>query len=196
LDDHISIELAKLEISNEDAAKMTQKWNEGMAQVPNDELRKSLQLRIDAALLGLSRAADLLIEGTLDNETYLVKKRGANLTLASLQEEIGNLPDPKEIEANNLKFIELMKNLTGLYETLKPAEKRVFVKNTFSNRTVSAKKLCLEPCSWVIQPQDSQCVSYGEPHRHRDRTDKLPKELEIMFRMMSGESVQDLDEVA
>lgn len=196
LDEHIRIKLAKLEISDEDAANLIREWSEGLAQIPNDELRRSLQLRIDATEQGLSRGADLLIAGTLDSETYLTKKRDANLILASLQEEIRNLPDPEEIEANNLKFIELIKNLTGLYETLKPSEKRMFVENTFSNRTVAGKNLCLEPYPWVTQFQDGQCVSYGEPHRHRDRTDKLPKELEIMFRLMSGESVQDIDEDA
>ena len=184
LGDHISSELSKLEISDDDAANMIQKWNSGYSLSSNDDLRKSLQLRISTTKQGLSRAADLLIDGTLDNETYLAKKRDANLTLASLQDEIRNLPDPKEIETHNLKFIELMKNLTGLYESLKPEEKRMFVENTFSNRTVIGKTPCTEPYSWVTQAQDTNCVSSGEPARHKDRTNIVSDNILALGRVL------------
>ncbi len=129
----------------------------------SDDMRKSLQLRIGAVEQVLSRSADLLIDGTLDNETYLVKKRDANLCLSALNEEMRNLPDPVEMETNNAQFIELMKNLTGLYESLKSAEKRIFVEYTFSNRTVIGKIACIEPCSWVQMAKTGQGVPSGEP---------------------------------
>ncbi|MCF6271567.1 MAG: recombinase family protein [Rhodobacteraceae bacterium] len=198
LSDHISSELLKLEISDEDAANMIRKWDSGYSLSSNDDLRKSLQLRISATEQGLSRAADLLIDGTLDNETYLAKKHDANLTLASLQEEIRNLPDPKEIESNNLKFIELMKNLTGLYESLNPAEKRMFVENTFSNRTVIGRKPCVEPYSWVTHAQDTLCVPSGEPDRHRDRTKIVSDDILALRRVLKlkEDSSQRNDEAA
>ncbi|PCH68508.1 MAG: hypothetical protein COC12_09925 [Rhodobacteraceae bacterium] len=174
LDSHVSSALRRLEISEEDASELANRWNDQLATIASDDMRKSLQLRIDAVEQALSRAADLLIGGTLDNETYLVKKRDATLRLSALNEEMRNLPDPVEMEANNAQFIELMKNLVGLYESLKPAEKRIFVENTFSNRTVIVKNACIEPCSWVQMAQTGQGVPSGEPHRHRDRTNIDP----------------------
>lgn len=170
LDSHILLALRRLEISTDDATELTKRWNDKLANIVSDDMRKSLELQIGAVEQSLSRAADLLITGTLDNETYLAKKRDASLRLSALREELRNLPDPVEMEANDVQFIELMKNLAGLYESLKPAEKRVFVENTFSNRTVNGKKPCLEPYSWVTEAKSGQGVLCGAPHRDRDRT--------------------------
>ena len=195
LEKSILIALSQLEISNTDAEKLTKAWADSSTQVPREDMRKSLQMRIDATEQGLSRAADLLIAGTLDNETYLAKKREATLTLASLHEEIQKLPDPTQIEANNTQFIELMKNLAGLYYSLKPDEKRVLLKNTFSNRTVVGKEPKLQPSKWVTQVHNSLSVFAGPPTPYKHRTSELPKELQIMFRLMSGETAHDIEDV-
>ena len=194
LDRHIGVALRRLEISDEDATELTKRWTDQLATIASEEMQKSLQLQIDAVEQALSRAADLLIDGTLDNETYLTKKRDAALRLSALHEEMRNLPDPVEMATNNAQFIELMKNLTGLYESLKPVEKRVFVEYTFSNRTVHGKKLCLEPCSWAQKAEIGQGVPSGEPHRHTDRTfidpdDKSPlgKVLDLVKQRKNGE---------
>jgi len=182
LDNHISTALKRLEISEEDATELTKRWGEQLATTASDEMRKSLQLQIGGIEQALSRAADFLIDGTLDNETYLTKKRDATLRLSVLHEEMSNLPNPVTMAANNAQFIELMKNLSGLYETLKPAEKRIFVEYTFSNRTVNAKNTCLEPYSWVQKAETGQGVSFGDPHRHTDRTFDVPEELKCLFK--------------
>ncbi|MFV2035295.1 MAG: hypothetical protein ACC631_09350 [Halocynthiibacter sp.] len=170
-----------------DAANLIKKWDTRLDGLASDNLRKSIQLRIAATEQGLSRAADLLIDGTLDNETYLNKKRKANMALNALKEEFQDLPNSADIKENNAQFIELMKNLTGLYETLKPAEKRVFVENTFSNRTVNGKKPCVVPYSWVQVAQISQGVPFGDPYRHTDRTFDVPKELKRLFGLFFGD---------
>lgn len=181
LDSHVRETLGRLEISEEDASKLLKRWEGQLARLATDDKRKTLQLRAGAVEKALGRAADLLIEGTLDNETYLAKKRDGTLRLLALNEELQNLPDPVEMEANNAQFIELMKNLTGLYETLKPAEKRTFVEYTFSNRTVNGKRPCLEPRAWVQMVETGQGVSSGEPHRHTDRTFVVPEVIRGLF---------------
>ena len=183
LDRHICAALKKFELSECDAENLVGKWNTGLDKLTSDDLRKSLKLRIYSTEQSLSRAADLLIDGTLDNETYLAKKRKANLALIALKEELQNLPNLAEIKENNAHFIELMKNLTGLYEALKPAEKRVFVENTFSNRTVNGKKPCVLPYSWVQTTQNGEGVPFGDPYRHTDRTFGVPKELKRLFEL-------------
>jgi site-specific DNA recombinase len=186
LDGHIHAALLQLEIPQAEAAKLVDQWSECLSNQANDDLRKSIRLRIDAAEQGLSRAADLLIDGTLDNETYLAKKRSATLALVELREELQGLPNLAEIQENNAQFIELMKNLTGLYETLKPTEKRVFIENTFSNRTVIGKEPYLEPYSWVQVGETGTCVPYGDPSRHTDRTFDVPKEVKRLFELLIG----------
>ena len=107
-----------------------------------------------------------------------------------------NLPDPVEMETNKAQFIKLVKNLAGLYESLKPAEKRIFIEYTFSNRTVIGKIACIEPCSWVQMAETGHGVPSGEPHRHTDRTFEVPEQLKIMFRLMFGDGTDDIGEAA
>ena len=134
----------------------------------------------------MSRATDLLIDGTLDNETYLAKKKEAALTIASLRDELRKLPDPAEIEANTRRFIELMKSLTELYENLKPTEKREFIENAFSNRTVVGRKPTLEPYSWLEEAETGLGVLNGAPDRDTDRTSSAPKELKRLLELLNG----------
>lgn len=184
LENEIRGKLQRYEISDEDAAYLTERWSQQLTAFKKDDLRKSLQLRIDAAEQSLRRATDLLIDGTLDNDAYLAKKHEVNSNLVDLREQLRTLPDPAQVDANNAAFIELMKNLTGLYEILKPAEKRVFVENTFSNRTVKEKRPCLEPYPWVYEAKNRSGVLYGAPHRHTDRTDIVPDDIVPLKRVL------------
>ena len=193
LDSHISTALKNLELSEEDATELTKRWNDQLATVASEDMQKSLQLQIGVVEQALSHAADLLINGTLDNETYLAKKREATLRLSALHEERRNLPDPVEMAANNAQFIELMKNLAGLYESLKPAEKRVFVEYTFSNRTVNGKKPYLEPYSWVQLAKSDHSVPPGAPHRDTDRTESDADDLSPLEKLLKLKKRRDVD---
>lgn len=171
LDECIHRTFAMYQISPADAEWLEKKWLGTQDQTARDDLRKSIEMRISAIEQGMSRATDLLIDGTLDNETYLAKKKETALTIACLRDELRKLPDPAEIEANTRQFIELMKTLAELYENLKPAEKREFIENAFSNRTVVGRKPTLEPYSWLEEAENGLGVLNGAPHQDTDRTE-------------------------
>ncbi len=191
LDRCILSALKEYEITENCKDSLLKRWGASIDELACANTRASLKLRIDAAEKGLDRAADLLISGTLDEGTYLAKKREAHMALTELREELRKLPNPIEIAANNAQFIELMKNLAGLYETLKPSEKRVFIENTFSNRTIAGRKPCFEPCSWVQQVETDMCVPFGEPSRHTDRTFGLPEAIKRLFERYSENQDKD-----
>ncbi|WP_421702336.1 recombinase family protein [Aliiroseovarius sp.] len=192
LDAFIYRVFSKFQISTEDADKLEKDWLDTQEQTTRDETRKSIELRISSVEQGMRRATDLLIEGTLDNETYLEKKKEAALTIARLQEELRKLPDPADVEANTRQFIELMKTLAELYESLKPNEKREFIENAFSNRTVAGKMPELEPYSWLEEAETGLSVLNGAPHRHTDRTNRIPRELQAVFNLMKrGKATDD-----
>ena len=88
------------QISPANAKWLEKKWLGTQDQTARDDLRKSIEMRISAVEQGMSRATDLLIDGALDNETYLNKKKEATLTIASLRDNLRKLPDPAEIETN------------------------------------------------------------------------------------------------
>lgn len=191
LDLCIRTALKKCEITKDKAELLAKKWEDGLDGLACDNTRISLQLRIDATEKSLSRADDLLINGTLDETTYLAKKREAHMTLAELREELRKLPNPTEVAANNAQFIELIKNLAGLYEYLKPAEKRVFIENTFSNRTVVGKKPCFETYPWLHNTDDGLYVPSGEPSRYTDRTFGPPETIKRLFERYSEDLEKD-----
>ena len=186
LDKHIHRTFGMYQISAADAEWLEKKWLGTQDQTARDDLRKSIEMRISVVEQGMSRATDLLIDGTLDNETYLAKKKEAALTIANLRNELRKLPDPAEIEANTRQFIELMKTLAELYESLKPAEKREFIENAFSNRTVVGRKPTLEPYSWLEEAESGLGVLNGAPYRDTDRTFGASTELKRVLKLRSG----------
>ena len=184
LENHIFGTLKKLELSNVNAEKLARKWNEQLHNLQQKDIKKSLILQIDATRQAMGRAADLLIAGTLDNETYLAKKQETSLQLIDLEKQLRELPNPEQIREDNKNFLELLKNLAGLYKMLKPFEKRAMVKNTFSNRLVIGKKPVIEPYNWVTDAECYHSVSYGAPHRDTDRTNISSGDIESIKHVM------------
>lgn len=176
--------LTKYQVAPAEGEALEKAWLNSQDRIAQKDLRNSIELRISSAEQALSRAADLLIEGILDNETYLTKKKQVTLTIAHLREELQNLPDLDEIKANTTQFIELLKSLTGLYENLKPHEKRVFLENAFSNRRVVGKKTILEPYSWLEDAKTGSGVPFGAPDRDTDRTDSRPDHNKSLWKVM------------
>lgn len=73
-------------------------------------------------------------------------------------------------ERDRMNFLELMKNLTGLYETAKPDEKRYLVENCFSNRTWNGKNVCFETSNMVMEAKNTPNVYDGGATRDTYRT--------------------------
>ncbi|MGC9417824.1 MAG: recombinase family protein [Rhodovulum sp.] len=192
----IKDQLRALSLSETDAAHLEREFAKDLAEYRKDDRRTSIELRIAQLKRGLDRAADLLIDGTLDEATYREKKRSTQLALCDLEEELANLPDCRVIAAHHAKFIELLKDLAALYETLKPAEKRVLLENTFSNRTVKGKEAHFSTYSWASAGQNASPVSFGDPHRHTDRTFELSPELKKVMRLFEKCSDEEFDEPA
>ena len=184
LDADVIAALKCLEITPAGAKKLEREWRNGLPDLVSDDLRRSLELQVDATEQGLKRAADLLIAGTLDDKTYREKKRDGEFKLAELRSELRRLPNKEQIEATAQQFIELMKSLTGLYEILKPAERRVLVENAFSNRTVIGKEPQLQPHSWLQEAKNDLGVLVGAPDRDTDRTFSNAPELKRMLHLL------------
>ncbi len=183
-------------IDDEEAKRLEVEWRKNQNKSDYFETTKSLELRISDETTRLDRLTDLLIDGTLDQETFRTRERDAKLRLAELREERANLPDPAEAEATHMDFLELMKSLAELYIMAKPAEKRVIVKNCFSNRTVVGKNVCLEPRNWLKEGRVGRSVLCGAHYRGEPRTSDVPKEAEKLLRLRNGESAEDIDEAS
>ena len=186
LESHIIAALERLQLSEEAAAKISDRWQSN-ANTDEIELAKAaLKLKLADEKSRLVRLTDLFVDGQIDNATFQERQRDVKLRLADIKEQIASCPDPGQIEANRQKFLELMKNLVQLHEIAEPDEKRVLVENCFSNRRVVGRKVELEPYNWLLWDENDSSVPIGAPERDSSRT--LEKLLEFFHHRLKGES--------
>ena len=152
------------QLSHDDQAKLTSDWEAWLAKENRTPTHKSLDLQVGQVQARIERLTDLLIDGTLNKDQFNARKQDLLLELQEKQAML-DTARTKHLDACEMqKFLELMKNLTGLYECGNPAEKRWMVQEWFSNRTVDGKQLCLEPSSWLKSRNPSDLAPYVKKH--------------------------------
>jgi hypothetical protein len=168
--------LKSLELSPKDAVKLEQQWLSGRQKTDREKQEQSLALRIAQEEARLSRLTDLLVDETIDKDTYHNRKKSIACDLAALKEEKQNLPDFDQEMTHHKNFLELMKTLTGLYIMADPPQKRLLLENTISNRIVVGKKVELEPYNWLVEAKNGHGVLFGAPQRNASRTEITPED--------------------
>jgi site-specific DNA recombinase len=162
--------LSGLQISEAFAEQLIADWHpeEAVAKVAAEQSALRLQIADDE--IRLQRLTDLLIDGTLDNDTYHKRRRAIQFRLTATREQAVKPPDLSQLEEDRRRFLELMKSLAQLHKTAKPNEKRILVENCYSNRRVTGKNVELEPYHWLQRDRNSLGVFYGGPERDANRT--------------------------
>lgn len=140
----------RLELSDADAEAFKKDWNTWLESTESQGLIKSLELRIAKAEERLQSLTDLLIDGAIDRDTHDERKPALKFEIATLKEERDELRNSDVSEADIRSFFELATNLTGLHKSLKSDEKRIFLRNCFSNFQVHQNKPCLEPHAGIF----------------------------------------------
>ncbi|SDL26284.1 recombinase family protein [Aliiruegeria lutimaris] len=162
--------LRRLEITSKEAERLELSWEAEHGIEEQNSMRTALRLRIEKEEQRLARLTDLLLDGVIATSDYHKRKRDLEIAIAAGKEELTNLPDPAQIEAERMGFLELMKNLAGLHIRATDAEKREIVENAFSNRQVSENHVGLEPYDWLRIGETCSPVLSGAPCRDTSRT--------------------------
>ncbi|MCB1357961.1 MAG: recombinase family protein [Maritimibacter sp.] len=162
--------LRRLEITPDQAERMKRSWVNDHGAEEQASMRTTLRLRIEKEEQRLTRLTDLLLDSVIDAPAYHERKRELELSIAAGKEQLARLPDPAQIEAGRIAYLELMKNLAGLHIRATDAEKREIVENAFSNRKVSENRVELEPSEWLRIDEAAWPVLCGAPHRDTSRT--------------------------
>lgn len=130
----------------------------------------------------LSRLADKLIDGVVDDELYETKKAALLLERKRWQELVDKEGGAQAKIGKLDRFLELAKNLCLHYQLAAEDQKRELVIFAFSNRLAVGKSLLLEPSNWVLTLQNALPALVGAPHRDSSRTferiEKLLKEIQ------------------
>jgi site-specific DNA recombinase len=149
LDQAVRDRLEALRFLPDDEQKLRARFMEWIGGKERQSDITSVELRIAKTADRLDRLTDLLIDGDLEKRQFDEKKQLLTLEHIAQKEELAQarkgdlLPDKLE------KFIELMKTLTELHDSLVADEKRQMVRNVFSNRRVCGESVELEPYDWL-----------------------------------------------
>lgn len=113
---------------------------------------------------------DALIDGLIDKDIYTRKRETMSLDLRRLRERQAEFANREAGYIYLRKFLELVENLAPLYQNASPAEKRLIVKLSTSNRFVVEKSVLFEPSNWLEAAQNVLPVPDGAPYRPTSRT--------------------------
>ncbi len=141
--------LADIQLSKAAIKEMRTEWKHGKLTSNLRQQRRSLTASIEATETKLARAADLLIEGGLDQQTYDAKKAEANFDLVQLRSNLEDLPDPADIKRDRDLYVSTMSNVANLYANLTKPEKRQLLENVFSKRIANTARVFLEVRQWT-----------------------------------------------
>jgi len=149
LEAEIIDQLISLEFSQAQATTLLKRWQKWFGSADRQKRLQSLELQIANCQNRRERMTDLLVDGLIDKTDFEDRKKSLAIELQNLEQDRQKEARKDLADFNMEKFIELMKTLVSLYRSAKPDEKRLLIKNVFSNRKVCRKSVQLEPFDWI-----------------------------------------------
>lgn len=121
-------------------------WLSRVSELPNQDIHAVPISKIEQAMETLT---EKLLTGVVDDHTYAKSKQKLLLQKQEHTENQLKQANRQQKREAAVQFLELLKNLKGLYEFAKPTEKRQMIELCFSNRTVHQKNVELSTYSWL-----------------------------------------------
>ena len=113
---------------------------------------------------------DALIDRLIDKEAFADRKEHLLIESRKIDEQLEKMSEFDAGAGQLIKFLELAKNLAGLYQIATPSEKRLIVELATSNRIVDGKNVELQPSEWLSTVGLAMTVLYGGVYRDTART--------------------------
>ena len=170
MQDQIGKFLSRFTLNDAQAQKLRARFMKSLCGINNAERQKAAAFELAKIDERLSRLADKLIDGVIDDALYEKKKAAILMDRQRCQEaveEVGNL-DAKIAKLD--RFLELAKSLYLQYRSASDDQKRELLNFASSNRQVFVKELVLEPSDWLACLQDGLSDLLGDPDRDSSRT--------------------------
>jgi hypothetical protein len=137
----------------------------------NHQMESNIELQVSHAQARLNKLTDLLLDGLISENEFLLKKENIHLTIANLEEKKSRKKlDYESIKQEVKKLLELPQSLISLNEMGDMEKKRLLLKKAFSNLVLKDGELVIttkKPLSWLLF---SDGVSGGGHSRNTTRT--------------------------
>ncbi|MEM8692501.1 MAG: recombinase family protein [Pseudomonadota bacterium] len=153
LEERLLSRLKRLQIcpTHHDALKLRLlSWLSGSG---SSDMAASLRLRISDAITRKDRLTDLLINGTISQEDFEVRKQNTEFELQRLREELKQIENQQKSEADLDDLLRLACNLHTLFTCGAPEEQRALLKNCTTNLSVRQGRLTVTPAPMIKELQ-------------------------------------------
>ncbi len=137
----------------------------------DDDRRASVTAQIGKLKARLDRMVDAYVDGALDRETFLARKATLLEEQLGLEQALTVTDSPSTHFANDiLEMLELASSAQHSYRLASVDSRREMVIKLSSNRSVSGKKVVVEPCLALTHLASIDSVHSGGHHRNATRT--------------------------
>jgi site-specific DNA recombinase len=158
----------------------------------SEEAKKLIELQRNKIKERLSRLADILVDGIIDQETYFQKKNELIFEECSLKEKLSNYELGQESAVQRFdEFLELASSAYLSYKGATAADKRDFVKIATANLTSDGKSVSIKLKKPFQIVADRDLITAGSPRRGGTRT--LPALLSQLLKFFRDNPVQSED---
>lgn len=185
----ISAQLLSLQLLPKDVERLERELVKRLNRRTQQDDCRAIDLQLKNVSARLDRLTDALLDGILDQETYLERKERFFKEREQLQKMQTDRGQITSDEAIARQFLELAKSLYLSHQMADTHKRRRITEIAFSNLTLTGKNLVLEPQKWLSDADRTLDVLVGAPHRDRTRI-----EVEILeaVRQLKDNTVQVL----
>lgn len=147
--------LARMQLTEADAAAFLTRMDAWVANASSNEQEKAWQLRKAALEERIDRLTDALVDHLIDRDAFSDRRKRLALEEEALEVERFEMGNRAEKAAHMRSLAELSKSLCLSHKLADAAEKRRLVEMTTSNRRVFGKEVYLEPSNWLAEVENT-----------------------------------------
>lgn len=142
-------QLRQLQISSEDQAEIAERLKTWLSDTGTSELETSLRLRLADTRARQERLTDLLVDGTISQADFDVRKLNTEFELQILRDELARLENQQKAEEDLGALLAMATNLGVVFAAAEPAEQRSIIKNCTERLSAGKNGVNLQPAEWL-----------------------------------------------
>ena len=148
--------LKKLEIEPDDQAALSNRMKSWLHDSGLREMEKSIRLRISDLVAKQDRLTDLLVDGSIAQSDYQLRKQNADFELQRLREDLKVIEENRNAGRDLDELVALATDLCSLFQAAPPAQRRALIRNCLDHITILHGKLTADAASWLTEIHNMQ----------------------------------------
>ncbi|MGV6805210.1 MAG: recombinase family protein [Ruegeria sp.] len=152
--EQITSTLKRLQVSKADQVVIRRKIRRWLSNTGDDEIEKSIRLRVSDARSREERLTDLLVDGAIEKSAYELRRSNLTFEVQQLHEELRLIEDKRATERDLENLLSLVTDLASLFEASPPAQQRAIMRNCMVSRLVKDGRFEGLAAEWLSDLKD------------------------------------------